>query len=264
MLCSVFLDAQLPGAKEVIDPERLLSFGQPEIARLPSIQPRPSELEFLRDLRALEADAEPAAATPFQKEQRVKQEGLPCAADSAQRAQQPESTHPEPSPQGRLTAELLQMLSAEQPRYVAGSRSKKDDRPMQRDRRKRSDGRKRHERHARAGKPERASEANMQRDGGVGDEEEFTELLQPSPEQEVSAEPATRKSRRKRPRRSDDDDPVWQPESEQDGRDDHDRSSEQPEEGLQKQPPSKQVASGAVAAAAHTSKSQYKGVSCHK
>ena len=264
MLCSVFLDAQLPGAKEVIDPERLLSFGQADIARLPSIQPRPSELEFLRYLRALEVDAEPAAAAPFQEEQRVKQEGLPCAADSAQRAQQPGSTHPEPSPQGRLTAELLQMLSAEQPRHVDGSRSKENHRPVQRERRKRSNGRKRHERHTGAGKPEQASPANMQRDGGVSDDQEVTELSQPSLEQELSAEPTARKSRRKRPRRSDDDDPVWQPEYEQGGRDDHDRSREQPVEGFQKQPPSKDGASGAVAAAAHTSKSQYKGVSCHK
>ena len=260
----MFLDAQLPGAKEVIDPERVLSFGQPDIARLPSIQPRPSELDFLRDLRALEVDAKPAAAAPFQEEQRVKHEGLLCAADSAQRAQQSESMHQGPSPQGRLTAELLQMLSAEQPRHVAVNRSNQDNRPVQSGSRKRSNVRTRHGRRAGASKPEQASTANMQRDSGVVDNQEVTELPQPSPEQKFSLEPATRNSRRKRPRRSDDDDPVWQPEYEQDGRDCHDKSREQPEAGVHRQPPSRHGSSGAVAAAAHTSKSQYKGVSCHK
>ena len=95
-MCSIFLDTQFPGAREVIDPDGLL--GEADIARRPSIHPRASELEFLKDLRALEVYPDEAPTrheTPLGRE----------SADTAQHAQQA------PAEETRLTADVLRMLS---------------------------------------------------------------------------------------------------------------------------------------------------------
>ena len=93
--CSIFLDTQFPGARELIDTDGLLE--QADIARLPSLHPRASELEFLKDLRALEVQPGPQPDTHFSKE----------PASQAQRSQQA------PAEETRLTADVLGMLSAE-------------------------------------------------------------------------------------------------------------------------------------------------------
>ena len=274
MLCSVFLDTQFPGAKDIIDPDGLL--GQSDIARLPSIHPRLSELEFLRDLRALEV--QPGAAADAVQEGEKGQNTISGQEDHPdQHAQQDES---------RLTAELLRMLSAEHMSVPAEdtaiayrsqgssghmSASLEHVTPGEGARRSR-----RKTRHAQAARLEAPDPALMLDDFSAspfsqrGAQRYPVASQQTLPGSSLSQETGPslveqappKRARRKRVRRSEDEDPAWQPEE---------ASSDlaavpehaAPAEG---QSASASPANGASqdAAPQHIPRSRYKGVSCHK
>ena len=270
--CSVFLDTQFPGAKEIVDPDGLL--GQSDIARLPSIHPRLSELEFLRDLRALEV--QPGSAADAGLERCKVQNTGPGQEDYAdQHAQQDES---------RLTAQLLRMLSTEHMSAAVDStaipsRSKGNSDHMsasvehvtpgvgaRRSRRK--------TRHAQVARLEALDPALVLDDfsaspvSQAGAQKYPVASLQTLPGSNLSQETdpsmaeqaPPKRARRKRVRRSEDEDPAWQPEE---------ASSDLaagPEhvalaEG-QSASPAKSAAQDA--APQHIPRSRYKGVSCHK
>ena len=271
---SVFLDTQFPGAKEIVDPDGLL--GQSDIARLPSIHPRLSELEFLRDLRALEV--QPGAATDaVQEGEKVHNIRSGQEDHPDQHAQQDES---------RLTAELLRMLSAEHMSAPAEdtaiayrsqgssghmSASLEHVTPGEGARRSR-----RKTRHAPAARLEAPDPARVLDDFSAspvtqaGAQKYPVASQQTLPGSNLSQETGpsmaeqapSKRARRKRVRRSEDDDPAWQPEE----------ASSDLAAGLEQaalaegQSASASPAKSAAqdAAPQHMPRSRYKGVSCHK
>ena len=273
--CSVFLDSQFPGAKEIVDPDGLL--GQSDIARLPSIHPRLSELEFLRDLRALEV--QPGAAADAGQEQEKVQSKRPGQGGHAdQHAQQDES---------RLTAELLRMLSAEHlsapvettATHVSRSKGSSDhmsaslehDTPGEGARRSR-----RKTRHAPVARPKAPDSVQMLNDVSAGPNPQaaaqgyLVASQQPAPSSNLSQETAPnmveqappKRAKCKRARHSEDEDPAWQPEeASSDLAVGPERAT--PAEGQSVSVSPAKSAAG-VAAQQHIPKSRYKGVSCHK
>ena len=275
MFCSVFLDTQFPGAKDIVDPDGLL--GQSDIARLPSIHPRLSELEFLRDLRALEVQPGPAADAT--KEREKVQNITPGQEDHPdQHAQQAES---------RLTAELLRMLSAEHMSAPAEdtavayrsqgssghmSASLEHVTPGEGARRPRR--KTRHAQPARLEAPDPAlvlddfSPSSIPRAGAqkypVASQQTLpgSSLSQETAPRIVEQAPTRQRAKRKRVRRSEDEDPAWQPEeasSDLAAGPEHAALAEGQSASVS---PAKSAAQDA--APQHIPRSRYKGVSCHK
>ena len=274
MFCSVFLDTQFPGAKDIVDPDGLL--GQSDIARLPSIHPRLSELEFLRDLRALEV--QPGAAAD------AVQEG-----EKVQNIRSGQESHPDQHPQqdeSRLTAELLRMLSAEHMSAPAEdtaiayrsqgssghmSASLEHVTPGEGARRSR-----RKTRHAQAARLEAPDPALVLDDFSAspilqaGAQQYPVASQQTLPGSSLSQEtgPSMReqappkRAKRKRVRRSEDEDPAWQPEEASSDL----AAGPEPVALVEQQSASASPAKGAAqdAAPQHIPRSRYKGVSCHK
>ncbi len=290
-ICSIFLDTQFPGAREVIDPDAFLE--QADIARLPSLHPRASELEFLRDLRALEVQPGPAESqhgdqleAPFSRE----------AADQAQRAQQA------PGDQTRLTAEVLRKLSAEhmlEPSADAASGSRQSS-PSRKGPAQPKDHlteapespgtppKKRKARQSSGLMPKPAMSSRMHADimdvdGDVHADDSNTaehgDLDQNMPDQRVSSagnptsqqdslRPPPWKAKRRRTWRSEDSDPLWQPGDEPQVTSTVEIAKKELKVSRAVTPPvtRRKVPdyTKIVAGAAHVPKSKYKGVSCHK
>ena len=288
-MCSIFLDTQFPGAREVIDPDGLL--GQADIARLPSIHPRASELEFLKDLRALEVHPDPAVS------QHGDQLEMSLGRHSAQQA---------PSEESGLTAEVLTMLSlkdmhqASEGAVKGGHNSSPSRKWLPQPKGKAIEApaspgtppKKRKTRQSRGLMPKPAQSAHMRSDNtdmdvltDDSDEGEHTDPDQNMPRQrpssvevlasqQVSLRPPPWKAKRRRTWRSEDSDPSWQPADEP-----HRTSPIEGATGLvgvaDKDPEGSMAVTvpatrrrgpqyAALAAAAHVPKSRYKGVSCHK
>lgn len=273
-LCSVFLDTQFPGAKDIVDPDGLL--GQSDIARLPSIHPRLSELEFLRDLRALEVQPGAAADAPREGEKmqntRSGQEDHPD-----QHAQQDES---------RLTAELLRMLSAEHISSPAddtaiadrsqgstGHMSASLEHVTPGEGARRSRRKTRHAQAARLNAPDPTlvlddfSASPVSRAGAqkypVASQQTLpgSSLSQETgPSMREQAPP--KRAKRKRVRRSEDEDPAWQPEEASSDLAAGPEHAALAEGQSASASPAKSAAQ--EAAPQHIPRSRYKGVSCHK
>ncbi|CAK0786546.1 hypothetical protein CVIRNUC_009759 [Coccomyxa viridis] len=271
---SVFLDTQFPGAKDIVDPDGLL--GQSDIARLPSIHPRLSELEFLRDLRALEVQPGAAADAPREGEKmqntRSGQEDHPD-----QHAQQDES---------RLTAELLRMLSAEHISSPAddtaiadrsqgstGHMSASLEHVTPGEGARRSRRKTRHAQAARLNAPDPTlvlddfSASPVSRAGAqkypVASQQTLpgSSLSQETgPSMREQAPP--KRAKRKRVRRSEDEDPAWQPEEASSDLAAGPEHAALAEGQSASASPAKSAAQ--EAAPQHIPRSRYKGVSCHK
>ena len=274
----------------MIDPDGFLE--QADIARLPSLHPRASEVEFLRDLRALEVQPGPAESqhgdqleTPFNME----------AADQAQRAQQALGV------QSRLTAEVLRKLSAEhmlEPSADAASGSRHSSPSRKGPARSESHlveapespgtpPKKRKARQSSGLMPKPAMSSRMHADimdvdGDVHADDsnapEHGDLDQKMPDQRVSSteNPASQdslrpppwKAKRRRTWRSEDSDPSWQPADEPQVTSTVEIAKKEPKVSRAVTPPvtRRKVPdyTKIVAGAAHVPKSKYKGVSCHK
>ena len=276
LCCSVFLDTQYPGAKEVVDPDGLL--GQSDIARLPSIHTRLSELEFLRGLRALEVQPT-ADKGAGQERERAPDMGQEHEGHADQHAQQDES---------RLTAELLRMLSAEHmsasvqntaaPAFTSKGSSEQMSASLEHVTPGGSLGKfRRKTRHAQAARHTAPDSAQMLDEFGAGpgpksiaqDYPVASQLtpLSSSLSQETGPrlvkQPPPKRAKRKRVRRSEDEDPAWQPEeASSDLAVDPERAALTTERQNASASPAKSTAQGA--APQHIPKSRYKGVSCHK
>ena len=278
-LCSIFLDTQLPGAREVIDPEGLF-LGQADIARLPSIHPRASELEFLKDLRALEVHSGPAA------EQYETQRESPPSRDPADQAQRAQQAHPEDS----QPAELLRMLSAGHLHDASEDAMRGSKGPSPRKRgvarfkwqateapaSPKTPPKKRKSRQSRAQSPMPASSArinaayadmDVQSDSDDENDEGADPDYTTSIPRSLGAAAhlgTSRKRGRKRPRRSEDNDPAWQPLDNEVDRSSSPKTSllrARESMAVTTRTPAREIS---YAPAAHIPKSKYKGVSCHK
>ena len=285
------MDTQFPGAREVIDPDGLLE--QADIARLPSLHPRASELEFLRDLRALEVQPSPAL------DQHGDQLKTPFTAELANQAQQPQQ---ESGEQSRLTAEVLRKLSAEHllvasadaasgSRYSSPSRMGPAQPKGHLSEAPESPGTPPKKRKARQSsglmpKPARTARVHadiMDVDANVhADDTERTEHVDqdqngqrqrgPSVDfpasQQDSLRPPPWKAKRRRTWRSEDSDPSWQPADEPQVTSTVETAKKEPKVSRAVTPPvtRRKVPdyTEIVAGAAHVPKSKYKGVSCHK
>ena len=275
----------------MIDPDGFL--GQADIGRLPSLHPRASELEFLRDLRALELQPGPAP------DQHGDQQQLPFSTERAEKAQPAQQTSAEGS---RLTAEVLRKLSAEHIRQVSpdaahGSQHSSPSRKGPAHLRSHlteapeSPGTppKKRKAHRSSGlMPQPAESAgthadimDIDTDVHVDDSDEYRhmDLDQSMPDQRVSSvdNPASQqdslrpppwKAKRRRTWRSEDSDPSWQPADEPQVTSTVEVARKEPKRSMAVTPPvtRRKVPdyTKIVAGAAHVPKSKYKGVSCHK
>lgn len=272
-MCSVFLDTQYPGAKEIIDPNGILESA--DIARLPSIHTRPSELEFLKDLRALEVQPSSTAR------QHGIQQTHPSSRDAQDQEKQDDAT---PAEESRPTAELLRMLSAEHmhPGPDDLGRGSKGAGPSSRGKAYRQASKevpglpvKRQRTHqssllkpiAVASHSRHGESAGSDTDLDV--EQDNTRSLHltaskvdDSSRQATEQAPRRRKQKRKRASRSEDSDPAWQPEEDVPARaDTPEHLLRAPEEDAPVPATNTRAQEVAVA---HIPKSKYKGVSCHK